>query len=66
MLGWCGSVGYGRVGKVFYVRIARFRDVSVGMIGLGNKQIADMLTVILCYHFNQSQPSEILTAQIIG
>ena len=29
----CGSVGYGRTGKVFYVRIARFRHVSVGMIG---------------------------------
>ena len=25
-----------------------------------------MLTVILCYHFNQSQPSEVLTAQNIG
>ena len=66
MLGLCGSVGYGRVGKVFYVRIARFRHVSVGMIGYGNKQTANMLTVILCYHFNQSQPSEASTAQIIG
>ena len=33
MLGLCRSVGYGRVGKVFYVRIARFRHVSVGLIG---------------------------------
>ena len=33
MLGFCGSVGYGRVSKAFYVRIARFRHVSVGMKG---------------------------------